>query len=125
MGLILYVGVGPQAQLGFLHQLHPEIPILPRDLYNQNARIRREPRQGQSSIKALLKHLEASELPHRLLVGPENRVQHLFISLPECIKHLQSNYDVVLIDNTYKANRFNLPLFDVIGEFILVVGTFL
>jgi hypothetical protein len=66
-------------------------------------------------MEALIEHLRDQELPYRMLLGEENRVKHVFITLPECIKHLQNNYDVILIDNTYRTNRFNMPLFDVIG----------
>jgi hypothetical protein len=39
----------------------------------------------------------------------------LFIACPESIVYLQSHHDVLLIDNTYKTNRFELPLMDIIG----------
>jgi hypothetical protein len=39
----------------------------------------------------------------------------LFIACPESIEYLQSHHDVLLIDNTYKTNQFELPLMDIIG----------
>jgi hypothetical protein len=72
-------------------------------------------------MEALLTHLTSNKLPHRVQLGPNNRVQHLFITLPECLEHLQSNYDVILIDNTYRTNRFNLPLMDIIGRLLSIV----
>jgi hypothetical protein len=72
-------------------------------------------------MEALFTHLTSNKLPHRVQLGLDNRVQHLFITLPECLKHLQSNYDVILIDNTYRTNRFNLPLMDIIGRPLFIV----
>jgi hypothetical protein len=100
----------------FLHQFAPSLPLIPRDIYNHNATSRRVSRQGKSPIEALMDHLKEQELSYRIAVGEDNRVQHIFITLPECLKHLQFNYDVILIDNTYRTNRFNMPLFDVIGS---------
>ncbi|KAH8585660.1 hypothetical protein B0O99DRAFT_530302, partial [Bisporella sp. PMI_857] len=38
----------------------------------------------------------------------------IFITLLECFKYLQFNYNVILINNTYRTNRFNMLLFNVI-----------
>jgi hypothetical protein len=48
----------------------------------------------------------------------ENQLQSIFIVCPESLQHLQRNYDVILIDNTYRTNYFNLPLMVTIGLFI-------
>ena len=72
-------------------------------------------------MEALFTHLTSNKLPHRVQLGLNNRVQHLFITLLECLEHLQSNYDVILIDNTYRTNRFNLPLMDIIGRHLFIV----
>ena len=37
------------------------------------------------------------------------------IRCPESLKHLQSHHGVILIDNTYRNNGFNLPLMITIG----------
>ena len=35
--------------------------------------------------------------------------------MPKSLKHLAQNPDVLLMDATYKTNRFNMPLVDTIG----------
>ena len=50
-----------------------------------------------------------------MLLGQGNRVEALFIACPSSIKHLQNNQDVILVDNTYSTNRFNMPLMNTIG----------
>ena len=49
---------------------------------------------------------------HRQLKG-------LFITCPDSIQLLQHHHDVLLIDNTYKTNQFELSLMDIIGWFTL------
>ena len=109
-------GVQPRNTLTFMRQIAPETPLIPRDLYNYNASFRRDIRQGQSPTEALLQHLEASGIKHNILKDPANqRLKGLFIACPESIAYLQSHHDVVLIDNTYSTNRFDMPLMDIIG----------
>ena len=111
---MLLIGVAPIQALTFLRQSNPELSILPQDIYNQNAIIRQVICIGQSATKALFSHLIKKGIYHRVLTI-NNRLTGLFISCPESIKHLQSNFDVILVDNTYSTNRFNMPLIDVIG----------
>jgi hypothetical protein len=69
-----------------------------------------------SVIEALIRHLETSGIKHNILKDQDsNRLKDLFIACPESIQYLQSHHDVLLIDNTYSTNRFNMPLMDVIG----------
>ena len=103
-----------------LRRIAPESLVLPQDLYNQRAALRREIRQGQSPIDALLLYLENKGTYCRPLVSQPldnsaSRLEGLFIACPESIEYLQSHHDVLLIDNTYSTNRFDMPLIDVIG----------
>ena len=121
----------PRQTLTLLRRTAPESPVLPQDLYNLRAAIRRDLRQGQSPIDALLLYLENKGTYCRPLVSQPlvsqplvsqpldnsgtSRLEGLFIACPESIEYLQSYYDVLLIDNTYSTNRFKMPLMDVIG----------
>jgi hypothetical protein len=109
-------GIQPRQTLTFLRQADPSTLIQPRDLYNQNAAFRREIQQGKSSTEALIQHLQESGIKHSILKDPQTRrLKGLFIACLESIEYLQSHHDVLLIDNTYKTNRFGLLLIDVIG----------
>jgi hypothetical protein len=92
------------------------MPVLPRDIYNYNASLRRELRQGQSPTEALFQHLETSGIKHNILRNKETkRLEGLFTACPESIQYFQSHHDILLIDNTYSTNRFDMPLMDIIG----------
>jgi hypothetical protein len=43
------------------------------------------------------------------------RLLRLLVALPNSIKHLACNPNVLLIDATYKTNRFNMPLVNTVG----------
>jgi hypothetical protein len=112
----LSAGIQPRQTLTFLRQIDPTTLALPQDIYNQNAVFRRENRQGRSSTEALIQHLQEGGIKHAILKDPQTRrLKGLFIACPESIEYLQSHHDVLLIDNTYKTNRFELPLMDIIG----------
>jgi hypothetical protein len=99
-----------------MYRSDPLTLVQPRDLYNQNAAFRREIRQGKSSTEALVQHLQEGGIKHAILKDPRTRrLKGLFIACPESIEYLQSHHDVLLIDNTYKTNRFELLLMDIIG----------
>jgi hypothetical protein len=112
----LSAGIKPRQTLTFLRQSDPTTLIQPRDLYNQNAAFRRDIQQGKSTTEALIQHLQESRIKHAILKDPRTRrLKGLFIACPESIEYLRSHHDVLLIDNTYKTNRFELPLMDIIG----------
>ena len=46
------------------------------------------------------------------------RLERLFIAPPQCIEHLKANFDALILDATYKTNKFDMPLVDAIGKFI-------
>jgi hypothetical protein len=108
--------VAPRQTLTLLRQRDPELLIIPKDIHNYINSLRRDQRQGHSSTEALLLHLESKNRYYQVLLDDEtNRLIGIFIACPESIQHLQSHHDVLIIDNTYSTNRFNLPLMDIIG----------
>src|ERR1700754_130647 len=81
-----------------IRRLAPETPIIPRDLYNYNASIRRDVRQGQSPTEALIRHLKDQGIKHHILKDPDTlRLRGLFIACPESIAYLQQHHDVIII----------------------------
>jgi hypothetical protein len=85
-------------------------PLQPYDIYNLNASFKREQRHGLSANDALLQHLKDKGVHFKINITATNRTRHLFIAYPQSIKVAQTNQDVILVDNTYKANKFDMPL---------------
>jgi hypothetical protein len=91
-------------------------PLQPYDIYNLNASSKREERHGLSANDALIQHLKDNKIHFKINITLENRTQHLFITYPQSIKLAQTNQDVVLVDNTYKTNKFDMPLLHMVGK---------
>jgi hypothetical protein len=110
-------GVQPAQAITYLRQT-TSIPLQPYDIYNLNASFRREQRHGLSANDALIQHLKDKKIHFKIDITAENRTCHLFIAYPESIQLAQANQDVVLVDNTYKTNKFDMPLLHMIGRFL-------
>ena len=62
----------PRQALTYLRQTAPENPVIPQDLYNRTADLRREIRAGNSPTKALIRHLNTSRIYHRVRVNEDS-----------------------------------------------------
>jgi hypothetical protein len=84
------------------------------------AKIKRALLQGQTATNALLRHLKRGNYYYKYEVSKEmgankGRLTRLFIALPSSIEHLKLNHRILLLDATYKTNRFNMPLVNTAG----------
>ncbi|KAI0994999.1 hypothetical protein K3495_g13182 [Podosphaera aphanis] len=70
---------------------------------------------GLSANDALMQQLQNSNIHHKINVSSNNRIQHLFIAYAQSIELTKTNQDVLLVDTTYKTNRFHMPLLHMIG----------
>ena len=52
---------------------------------------------------------------HKVEVDTDGRLTRLFIAPLGNIKIAQMNYDVLILDNTYKTNKFKMPLLNAVG----------
>lgn len=91
-------------------------PFQPQDIYNLNAALKREQRHGLSANDALIQHLKNNQIHFKINITVQNRTQHLFIAYPQSIQLAQTNQDVVVVDSTYKTNKFDMPLLHMIGK---------
>lgn len=86
-----------------------------RDIYNRIAATRRDLRKGQSSIQALVDQMHVEGFWCRVQLDSENRLTAIFFAHPDSVAYLQCNPDVLLLDCTYKTNKFRMPLLDMVG----------
>ncbi len=114
---IVLIGIKPRDTITLLRQT-TTTAFQPYDIYNLNASFQRERLQGLSANDALIRHLTDKGIHHKIQLTAENRTQCLFIAHPESIKLAQTNQDTVLIDNTYKTNKFDMPLLHMLGTYI-------
>ncbi len=107
----------PQDVLYDLQKDHEEDPIFnARDIYNAKAKIRRKKLGPLTPTQALLQWLhQTDEWYVKFLKDAKNRVTHLFFSRKSCQEMLKENWEVVIMDATYRTNRYKLPLLIITG----------
>jgi hypothetical protein len=107
-------GVAPREIRTYLHN-NSDTLATQQDIYNQIAATRRDQREGQSSIQALVDQLNQEGFWCRVRVDSNNRLTAIFFAHPDSIAYLQCNPDILLLDCTYKTNRHGMPLLDMVG----------
>ena len=87
-----------------------------RDIYNAKLKIRQRMLGHLTPTQVLLKRLHASDEWYvQFLKDSKDRVTHLFFSRSSCHEMLKVNWEVVIMDATYKTNRYKLPLLIITG----------
>ena len=110
------IHVRPGQILSALMVNNPELPLDIEDIYNEKARLRRQRLNFRTPILALMEELSRHEDWHtEFLEDGVHRLSHLFFSHTESLQLLALNPEVLIMDCTYKTNRFNIPLLNIIG----------
>ncbi|KAE9023198.1 hypothetical protein PF005_g4851 [Phytophthora fragariae] len=63
----------------------------------------------------LLRELEAGDYFVEFAVDDQSRIKHLFFAFEPAIDIYCDNSDVILLECTYKTNRFGVPLLNIVG----------
>ncbi|KAF4338142.1 hypothetical protein FBEOM_7973 [Fusarium beomiforme] len=85
-----------------------------KDIYNCIAQSKRELVQGQSNIHALTTQLESEGFWNRIRLD-DSRVTAVLFAHPKSLEYLKSYSEVLILDCTYKTNKYNMPLLNAIG----------
>ncbi len=101
---------------------NPENPIILRDVYNERQQIRQVKLVGKISISALLTVLIKKRnyedeffIFYDVEYGVKNDyLIYLFIAYDKYIDLLIKNSKILVTDSTYKINKFNIPLINII-----------
>ena len=108
-------GVAPKQILTAIRQEDPHTYITARDIWNERTGIRTSYLGERSPIEALLDDLSTPEWIFDVRKDSENHVQYLFFAHKKQIELLRANLDVLLMDCTYRTNKFKLPLLHILG----------
>ncbi|SCO76881.1 uncharacterized protein FRV6_01093 [Fusarium oxysporum] len=85
-----------------------------KDIYNCIAQGKRELIEGQSNIHALKDQLESEGFWNRIRLD-NSRVTAVLFAHPKSLEYLKSYPKVLILDCTYKTNKYNMPLLNAIG----------
>lgn len=88
-----------------------------RDIYNAKTIIRRDILDSLSSIQTLMKKLNENEnWDFNYKISCVNKLTHLFFSRSSFQKILQFNSEVLIMNYTYKINRYRMSLLIIIDQ---------
>ena len=86
-----------------------------KDVRNQKQAIRLCTLGFKSPIQALLQFLQAGDWWIRFLKDGDEHITHLFFSKPSAHLFIKQFWSVILMDCTYKTNKYKMPLLVIIG----------
>lgn len=112
---LVSAGISPRDIQTYLRQQNPTSLATRQDIYNRIAEVKGSMHEGQSSINALINQLDREGFWSRVRVDENQRVTAILFAHPGSLQHLQAYSDLLLLDCTYKTNKYQMPLLDMIG----------
>src|SRR2546423_2241479 len=89
--------------------------LIAHDVYNVRDNLRLKNLAGKSPTEALIAALEQGTYQFNYRTNSTGRVTHLFFAHPKSINLFRKYSDVLLLDCTYRTNKFKMPLFNIVG----------
>src|SRR5438045_8616186 len=72
--------------------------------------------RGKSPMEALIAVLKEGEFHFNYRIDTIGRVTHLFFAHPKSVDLLTKYPDVLLLDCTYRTNKFKMPLLNIVSN---------
>jgi hypothetical protein len=86
-----------------------------RDIYNCIAAGKRALAEGQSHIHALAEELNKQGFWSHICLDESDTVTAVIFSHPDSLAYLEAYPEVLIMDCTYKTNKYRMPLLDIVG----------
>jgi hypothetical protein len=113
---VLYnAGLQPSNQITTLRQA-TTTTFHSSNIYNLNSRFKHKKLRRLEATDVLIEHLKEKRIYYTVKLNKDNCTEHFFIALPSAIKLALKHQDIVLVDNTYKTNKFDMPLLHLVGK---------
>jgi hypothetical protein len=109
-------GIKPKEIASTVSQTYPDRLWRMQDIYNIRRECKIDLLAGRSPIEAMLFELHNSEYEYNYHLDSEMRVSMILFAHPKSLELLQRYPEVLLMDCTYKTNRFRMPLLDILGS---------
>ncbi|KAL2928712.1 Protein FAR1-RELATED SEQUENCE 5 [Bienertia sinuspersici] len=106
--------VKPGPILAAVKEQFPNLNPNKRHIYNCRAKLREEKAEGRNPAEQFL-HLAAEHKCLFWIDSDEGVVTHTFVAHPTLVNLLCTFPFVIMMDSTYKTNRYDMPLFEMIG----------
>jgi MULE transposase-like protein len=110
-------GIAPNQILTSIRQKDPDTFIAATDICSERKAMKIRDLRGRSPTEALLDELSSLSTEWRFDVKKNinNHVQCLFFAHQKQVELLLANPDILLMDCTYRTNRYKLPLLHILG----------
>jgi hypothetical protein len=87
-----------------------------KHIYNAHQRVRKADRRERTEMQQLFKCLSDGKYTcNTRLLSDNQTISHIFFSHPELIKLFKLFPIVILMDSTYKTNKYKFPLLEFVG----------
>ncbi|XP_026450018.1 uncharacterized protein LOC113350119 [Papaver somniferum] len=87
-----------------------------KQIYNARSTLRRKDLQGRLVMQQLLCLAQKKNYACQKKLDEFGHVTHLFIAHPECVKLELCFPQVLILDCTYKTNKYEMPLMNIVGH---------
>ena len=108
-------GIRTAQTLAVLEKAGQKVRLLRKDINNLKLDLRRDGLETRTIIEALFKRLDDGGYFYRFRIDPEQHVEALSIIHPDAFPFLKDCPYVLGIDCTFKTNRYNRKLLNMIG----------
>jgi hypothetical protein len=89
--------------------------MIAKDVANFRGRFSGLDENNNSNLTLLFNHLEANGYVVRTALDDQSQIAAMFFTHDKCIRLAQSFNEVVLVDATYRTNKSQLPLVNLVG----------
>lgn len=110
-----HAGARPMQILAAIQKEDHDTLVSATDIRSERKAIREKQLSGRSPIEALLDNLSTADWVFAVKKDDDNHVQNLFFAHQKQIEMLRANPDVLLMDCTYRTNKYKLPLLHILG----------
>lgn len=114
-------GAAPKVLLSTLRQANPNILMIAQDIYNVKKTLRMRNLCGCTPLEALLDELEAKGVMHDYKKDMQGHITHLFFAPTTSITLAREFRGVLLMDSTYKTNRYIKHIIFFISIFLFLI----
>ncbi len=91
------------------------IQLVIKDIYNARQHLRNEALDCRTPIQALVEQMQADDFDWKVQHDDHRHVTQLFFAYKQFLEMYPSYPEVLLVDCTYKTNRFHMPRCSIMG----------
>lgn len=113
--LLSNAGIPPRKIKNILRAENERFIGTSKTIYNAKFKIKKIGLGDMSALQVLLDELTNAKYKINYTTDEDNHLLNLFFAPELSIKYLKQYNNVILMDSTYKTNRFGLPLLNVVG----------